>query len=151
MIAGSEDALKFVDDYFALNYASFLNLYFKGSRQSEIKRNITPAKYRQLFGELSPAQLQIIRDQESKYIVVAAGPGSGKTRVLVHNRIPDAHGGCQARTVAHAYFSRAAATVQKAVTQTDRQRRQFHRIKTFHSYCLICWGRSAVWKELTMF
>lgn len=84
MIAGSEDALKFVDDYFALNYASFLNLYFKGSRQSEIKRNITPAKYRQLFGELSPAQLQIIRDQESKYIVVAAGPGSGKTRVLVH-------------------------------------------------------------------
>ena len=84
MLAGSEDALKFVDDYFALNYASFLNLYFKGSRQSEIKRNITPAKYRQLFGELSPAQLQIIRDQESKYIVVAAGPGSGKTRVLVH-------------------------------------------------------------------
>lgn len=29
MIAGSEDALKFVDDYFALNYASFLNLYSK--------------------------------------------------------------------------------------------------------------------------
>lgn len=88
MIAGSEDALKFVDDYFALNYASFLNLYFKGSRQSEIKRNITPAKYRQLFGELSPAQLQIIRDQESKYIVVAAGPGSGKTRVWYINWHP---------------------------------------------------------------
>ena len=74
MIAGSEDALKFVDDYFALNYASFLNLYFKGSRQSEIKRNITPAKYRQLFGELSPAQLQIIRDQESKYINIQTVP-----------------------------------------------------------------------------
>ena len=45
---------------------------------------MTPSKFRQLFGELSPTQLNIINDKESKYIVVAAGPGSGKTRILVH-------------------------------------------------------------------
>jgi ATP-dependent DNA helicase RecQ len=84
MISDYRDALQFVEDYFQLNYSSFLNKYFKGSRQNEIKRNLTPAKFRQLFGELSPSQLKIITDNETKYIVVAAGPGSGKTRVLVH-------------------------------------------------------------------
>src|SRR5690606_774513 len=84
MINDYRDALQFVEDYFQLNYQSFLNKYFKGSRQNEIKRNITPAKFRQLFGELSPTQLKIINDNETKHIAVAAGPGSGKTRVLVH-------------------------------------------------------------------
>jgi len=67
-----------------LNYDSFLNKYFPGSRQDEIKKNITPRKFRQLFGELSTAQLNIINDRNSQAIVVAAGPGSGKTRILVH-------------------------------------------------------------------
>jgi hypothetical protein len=35
---------------------------------------ITPAKFRQFFGELSPAQLQIIKDKEARTIVVASGP-----------------------------------------------------------------------------
>src|SRR5690606_4508123 len=52
-------ALQFVEDYFLLNYSAFLNKYFRGNRQKEIKRNITPAKFRQLFGELSPTQLKI--------------------------------------------------------------------------------------------
>ena len=58
MIEDYKAALQFVDDYFQLNYRSFLNKYFKGSRQDEIKKTITPAKFRQLFGELSPAQLR---------------------------------------------------------------------------------------------
>lgn len=49
-----------------------------------IEQNITLAKYKKLFGTLSQMQLKIIQDNTSKYIVVAAGPGSGKTRVLVH-------------------------------------------------------------------
>ncbi|MFD2146728.1 UvrD-helicase domain-containing protein [Mucilaginibacter antarcticus] len=84
MIDDYVGALQFVDDYFRLNYPSFLNKYFKGSRQQEISMNLTPAKYRELIGELSPTQMTIISDKTSKYIVVAAGPGSGKTKVLVH-------------------------------------------------------------------
>jgi ATP-dependent DNA helicase RecQ len=84
MIGDYKGALQFVDDYFQLNYTSFLNKYFKGSRQNEIKRNLTPAKFRQLFGSLSPTQLEIIKDNETKHIAVIAGPGSGKTKVLVH-------------------------------------------------------------------
>lgn len=78
MLSDYKAALQFVDDYFRLNYSSFLNKYFKGSRRNEIRRNMTPGKFRQLFGELSPTQLKIINDRESKYIVVAAGPGAAR-------------------------------------------------------------------------
>ena len=84
MIDDYTGALKFVDDYFQLNFPFFLRKYFKGSREFEIKRNITPKKYKQLFDSLSDVQRRIIDDKESRYIVVAAGPGSGKTKILVH-------------------------------------------------------------------
>src|SRR5690606_6354728 len=64
MITDYKNALQFVEDYFQLNYSLFLNKYFKGSRQDEIKRTLTPAKFKQLFGELSLAQLEIINDNQ---------------------------------------------------------------------------------------
>ena len=45
---------------------------------------MTRSKYMQIFGELSEKQLAVVNDNSSKHIVVLAGPGSGKTRVLVH-------------------------------------------------------------------
>ncbi|MDD4729839.1 MAG: RecQ family ATP-dependent DNA helicase, partial [Dysgonamonadaceae bacterium] len=83
MINDYQEAMAFVDDYFVMNYDIFLHKYFKGRRE-EITRNITPKKFKQLFGELSPAQLNIIKDQDSNCIIVAAGPGSGKTKLLTH-------------------------------------------------------------------
>jgi ATP-dependent DNA helicase RecQ len=77
-------ALEFVQDYFQIDYKKFISKYFKGDRAREIQQNITPDKYRQIFGQLSPKQMEIISDKDSRCIVVAAGPGSGKTRVLVH-------------------------------------------------------------------
>ena len=76
--------MQFVQDYFQTDCKKFITKYFRGERAAEIIRNISPEKYRQLMGELSEVQRQIISDSGSKYIVVAVGPGSGKTRVLVH-------------------------------------------------------------------
>ena len=143
MIDDYKDALKFVDDYFQLNYTSFLNKYFKGSRQAEIRRNITPAKFRQLFGELSPTQLRIINDNETKYIVVAAGPGSGKTRVLVHKLaslllMED----IKHEQLLMLTFSRAAATeFKKRLLKLIGNAANYIEIKTFHSYCFDLLGR----------
>lgn len=143
MITDYKEALQFVDDYFQLNYSSFLSRYFKSDRQSEIKRNITPAKFRQLFGELSPTQLKIINDSEAKYIVVAAGPGSGKTRLLVHKLASL----LLMEDVKHEQllmltFSRAAATeFKKRLLKLIGNAANFIEIKTFHSYCFDLLGK----------
>jgi ATP-dependent DNA helicase RecQ len=143
MIENYRDALQFVDDYFQLNYASFLNKYFKGSRQKEINLNLTPVKFRALFGELSPAQLSIIKDDVSRYIVVAAGPGSGKTKVLVHKLASL----LLMEDVKHEQllmltFSRAAATeFKKRLLGLIGNAANFVEIKTFHSYCFDLIGK----------
>ncbi len=143
MISDYRDALQFAEDYFQLNYASFLNKYFKGARQNEIKQNLTPAKFRQLFGELSPTQLKIIKDNESKYIVVAAGPGSGKTRLLVHKiasllLMEDV----KHEQLLMVTFTRAAATeFKKRLLKLIGNAANNIEIKTFHSYCFDLLGK----------
>jgi ATP-dependent DNA helicase RecQ len=143
MIKDYQDALQFVDDYFKLNYYSFLNKYFPGSRQDEIKQNITPAKFRELFGTLSPRQLSIVKDKETKYAAVLAGPGSGKTRVLVHKLASlllmedEKHEQLLMLT-----FSRAAATeFKQRLFKLIGNAAHFIEIKTFHSYCFDLLGR----------
>jgi ATP-dependent DNA helicase RecQ len=143
MIGDYTEALKFVDDYFQLNYSSFLHKYFKGGRMNEITRNITPAKFQSLFGELSPQQLKIIKDNASKYIVVAAGPGSGKTRILVHKLaslllMED----IKQEQLLMLTFSRAAATeFKKRLIKLIGQPAFYVEIKTFHSYCFDLLGK----------
>jgi len=143
MINDYKDALQFVEDYFHLNYNSFLNKYFPGSKADDLKLRMTPAKFRQLFGELSPTQLRIINDNESKYIVVAAGPGSGKTRVLVHKLASL----LLMEDVKHEQllmltFSRAAVTeFKKRLFKLIGNAAHFIEIKTFHAYCFDLMGK----------
>jgi len=136
------DAMAFVDDYFLMEYKDFLGKYFKG-RQDEIKANITPQKYRQLFGELSPMQREIIDDKESMYIVVAAGPGSGKTKLLTH-KLASLY---IMEDVKHEQmlmltFSRASATeFKKRLMVLIGNAANYIQIMTFHSYCFDLTGR----------
>ena len=78
-----EEAIGFVEDYFTMPYEEFLGRYFQG-RKKEIKQPLTEEKFRELFSTLSAEQMQVVKDSQSSHILVAAGPGSGKTRVLVH-------------------------------------------------------------------
>jgi ATP-dependent DNA helicase RecQ len=143
MVQNYNEALRFVDDYFKLNYTSFLNKYFPGSRQDEIKRTVTPAKFQQLFGSLSPSQLEIIKDSQNQYVVVAAGPGSGKTKVLVHKLASL----LLTEDIKHEQllmltFSRAAATeFKKRLIDLIGNAANFVEIKTFHSYCFDLIGK----------
>ncbi|PKP48441.1 MAG: RecQ family ATP-dependent DNA helicase [Bacteroidetes bacterium HGW-Bacteroidetes-11] len=143
MIDDYAGALKFVDDYFHLNFPSFLGKYFKGNRELEISRNITPKKYKQLFDSLSEVQRRIIDDKNSRYIVVAAGPGSGKTKVLVHKLASL----LLMEDVKHdqllmVTFSRAAATeFKKRLIELIGNAANFIDIKTFHSYCFDLLGK----------
>jgi len=143
MLGDYRDALQFVEDYFQLNYSSFLRKYYPGSKADVLRLKMTPARFKQLFGELSPTQLKIINDNESKYIVVAAGPGSGKTRILVHKLASL----LLMEDVKHEQllmltFSRAAATeFKKRLLQLIGNAANFVEIKTFHSYCFDLLGK----------
>lgn len=142
MIEDYHAALSFVEDYFQLNYNVFLRKYFQG-RTADLNRNITPAKFRKLFGELSTAQLKIIKDNQSQYIVTAAGPGSGKTRVLVHKLAAL----LLMEDIKHEHllmvtFSRSAASEFKQRLNKLIGNASFYiEIKTFHSYCFDLLGR----------
>ncbi len=136
-------ALQYVQDYFRMDYRSFIAKYFKGDRYREIQRNITPEKYRQIFGQLSSKQMEIISDKESRCIVVAAGPGSGKTRVLVHKLaslllLEDV----KHEQLLMLTFSRAAAVeFKERLMSLIGNAAHFVEIKTFHSYCFDLLGR----------
>lgn len=143
MVKDYNAALNFVHDYFNMDYQQFIRNYFKGERIKEIERNLTPAKYRQLFAELSQTQKSIIDDNTSHCIVVAAGPGSGKTRVLVHKLaslllLEDV----KHEQLLMLTFSRAAATeFKQRLMQLIGNAAHFVEIKTFHSYCFDLLGR----------
>ena len=136
MVRDYNAALQFVNDYFTLDFRRFISKYFKGERSAEISKNITPTKYRQLFGQLSPRQLDIINDKQSRLIVVAAGPGSGKTRVLVHKLaslllLEDV----KHEQLLMLTFSRSAATeFKQRLIQLVGHAAHFVDIKTFHSF-----------------
>lgn len=143
MVEDYNAALRYVYDYFNMDYHLFINKYFKGDRVKEIERNISPAKFKQLFDGLSKRQKVIINDHESHCIVVAAGPGSGKTRVLVHKLaslllLEDV----KHEQLLMLTFSRAAATeFKQRLMQLIGNAAHFIDIMTFHSYCFELLGR----------
>lgn len=143
MVSDYNAALQYVHDYFGMDYKKFISKYFKGERVTELDRNITPAKYEELFGSLSVRQKEIIDDHESRCVVVAAGPGSGKTRVLVHKLaslllLEDV----KHEQLLMLTFSRSAATeFKQRLMQLIGNAAHFVEIKTFHSYCFDLLGR----------
>lgn len=143
MVRDYHAALQYVQDYFQMDYKRFVSKYFKGERVREIERNVTPEKYKHIFGMLSAKQMEIISDKESRCIVVAAGPGSGKTRVLVHKLaslllLEDV----KHEQLLMLTFSRAAAIeFKQRLMGLIGNAAHFVEIKTFHSYCFDLLGR----------
>lgn len=144
MVRDYDAALQYVDDYFQIDHKMFIDKYFDEGRRKEINRNITSKKYSELFSGLSEIQSKIIDDKDSRYIVAAAGPGSGKTRVLVHKLaalllMEDV----KYEQLLMLTFSRAAATeFKKRLIALIGPPANNVEIKTFHSYCFDLLGKT---------
>ena len=79
------DAVRLSLDYFTLGEREFLRRWLP-ERDRELSRQTTPESWRDIVESLrNPAQRRLVADdRENTNVLVLAGPGSGKTLVLVH-------------------------------------------------------------------
>ena len=79
------DALRLAMDYFSLRRDEFLRRWLP-DRERELSRQTTPESWQSIVESLNnPEQRRIVADdREQTNVLALAGPGSGKTRALVH-------------------------------------------------------------------
>jgi len=79
------EALRLAEDYFTLEQKRFLRRWMPG-RDTALRRQATSDSWNRIVKALNnPAQERIVADErEQTNVLILAGPGSGKTRVLVH-------------------------------------------------------------------
>ncbi len=139
LLSDPVEAQAFMRDYFSLNYEKFKRKY----RLTKISHPITKKRFDKIFGSLTEEQKAIINDQEHGAIMVLAGPGSGKTKVLVH-KIASLllKEDTKPQDFLMLTFSQAAASEfrQRLYDLIGEMARDVE-IKTFHGYALQLIGR----------
>ena len=84
-LSSMADSLRLAMDYFSMGQEDFLRRWLP-DRDRETARQTTPESWQAIADSLNnPIQRRIVTDsRERTNVLVLAGPGSGKTRVLVH-------------------------------------------------------------------
>jgi ATP-dependent DNA helicase RecQ len=77
------DALRLVMHYFTKGKEEFLRLHFSG-KEEVLQLATSEASWKAILDSLNATQRAIVADHQDRNRLVLAGPGSGKTRVVVH-------------------------------------------------------------------
>jgi ATP-dependent DNA helicase RecQ len=143
--SGAERALAFVDDYFALDRESFVRRHFPGAEAATLARATGRASFRAVVESLgNPSQIELVTAPAAANLLILAGPGAGKTRVVVHRcayllrveRVP-------ARGVLVVCFNRGAAReVSRRLRGLIGEDARGVIVQTYHGLALQLTGRS---------
>jgi len=77
-------ALAFVVAYFSTDKTEFVKRYFS-DRKDILERATSQQSFQRIVGDLqNPEQMALVASGEDDNLLILAGPGSGKTRVVVH-------------------------------------------------------------------
>lgn len=80
---GQRQAEGYINDYFALDWDSFTRKHFTERERKNLTIPIRTEHYEKVFGSLTPQQLKAVQEATQQNYLILAGPGSGKTHVLV--------------------------------------------------------------------
>lgn len=139
------EALRLVFDYFRLGREEFMRVWLPVT-QKELERQTTPASWTAIVESLNnPHQQKIVADdREQTNVLVLAGPGSGKTRVLVHRiaylvrvRRENPQG-----ILALAYNRHAAIEIRRRLTELVGDDARGVMVMTCHAFAMRLTGTS---------
>ena len=84
LLAKSSDLAKvFLDDYFQIEWDSFIKKHFPEKERRNLHIPIRLEHFEKVFGSLTDDQLKAVKAKTQQNHLILAGPGSGKTHVLV--------------------------------------------------------------------
>lgn len=137
-------ALELVVAYFSLDRDSFVRRYFAG-RKEVVERATSQASWHRIVDNLAnPVQVAVVAAQPSENMLVLAGPGSGKTRVVAHRcayllrvkRVPP-------RSMLVLCFNRNAAnTLRRRILELAGPDAKGVTVQTYHSLAMRLTGSS---------
>ncbi|MCX6644995.1 MAG: RecQ family ATP-dependent DNA helicase [bacterium] len=80
---GTKQAEEYLDDYFTLDWDSFTKKHFTERERKNLTIPIRAEHFDKVFGSLTKEQLDAVNAKTNENHLILAGPGSGKTHVLV--------------------------------------------------------------------
>jgi ATP-dependent DNA helicase RecQ len=131
-------ALAFVVAYFSMDKSEFVKRYF-ADRKDVLERATSQQSFQRIVGDLqNPAQIALVAGHEDDNTLILAGPGSGKTRVIVHRcayllrvkRVPPA-------SILVLCFNRNAVTeLRRRLADLVGDDARGVTVQTYHGLCL---------------
>lgn len=139
-----KQALELIVAYFSLDRDSFVRRYFAG-RKEVVERATSQASYHRIVDNLAnPVQVAVVAAQPDENMLVLAGPGSGKTRVVAHRcayllRVKRA----QPRSILILCFNRNAAnTLRRRLLDLAGPDAKGVTVQTYHGLAMRLTGSS---------
>ncbi len=137
-------ALGFVRDYFSSTYDSFINQYFP-EEKAIIKTAMTAEAYQKIIQSLeNPVQEAVVGAAPEKNILVLAGPGSGKTKTIVHRCawLIKAKSANPSSILVLCFNHQAMLELKKRIRRLAGQRAHHVSTMTYHGFAMRLTGRS---------
>ena len=140
---GIDKALRFVRDYFQKTREAFVDAHLR-DRKSILDLPVTEQQYSAILHELSPVQKAVVQAPLDKNMLVVAGPGSGKTRIIVHRmayllKVARVR---PRKILAVAFNRNAVAELRRRLTALLGKSAAGIRIHTYHSLAMTITGRT---------
>jgi len=142
-------ALGFVSDYFSSSYDIFIQQHFPKEKKL-IQTAMTVEAYKEIIQSLeNHTQEAIVAAPPEKNILVLAGPGSGKTKTIVHRCawLIKAKSVDPSSILVLCFNHQAMIELRKRIRTLTGRRASFVTAMTYHGFAMRLTGRSFLEKE----